>query len=84
MNPIPGATDDDPMAPEGLVDIQQAARFLHVKVSWLYEQVRLDRVPSYKLGGFRRFRLSELEAWVRGNGKPDRLVPDQEGNCKHP
>ena len=52
---------------ERFVAIQEAAEFLAVKISWLYEQVRLNRVPSYKIRGFRRFRLSELEAWVRGS-----------------
>jgi excisionase family DNA binding protein len=50
-----------------------AAGFLCVKVSWLYEQVRLGRVPSYRVGKFRRFRVSELEAWLKENrdGPPD-------------
>ncbi len=51
--------------PEALIGIEAAARFLDVKVSWLYEQVRLGRVPSYRVGKFRRFRISELEAWLR-------------------
>ncbi len=55
---------------EPFVGIEQAAAFLAVKVSWLYEQVRLDKVPSYKIGAFRRFRLGELSAWAKtqGNG----------------
>ncbi len=57
------------MEPEGFVGIEDAARFLAVKVSWVYEQVRLNRLPSYKVGAFRRFKLSELEAWARGKGQ---------------
>ena len=52
---------------EPFVDILAAATYLNVKISWVYEQVRLDRMPSYKVGHRRRFRLSELEAWVRGS-----------------
>ncbi len=59
--------------PEPFVDIEAAAKFLGVKVSYLYEECRLGRIPSYKLGKFRRFRLSELEAWATarqaGNGQ---------------
>lgn len=51
--------------PENLIGIEEAARFLSVKVSWLYEQVRLGRVPSYRVGKFRRFRMSELEVWLQ-------------------
>jgi excisionase family DNA binding protein len=47
------------------VKIEDAAQFLGVKVSWIYEQVRLDRMPSHKVGHFRRFKLSELDAWAR-------------------
>ena len=50
---------------EGLIGIEEVAGFLCVKVSWLYEQVRLGRVPSYRVGKFRRFRMSELEAWLQ-------------------
>lgn len=50
---------------EPFVKIREAAEFLNVKVSWIYEQVRLNRLPSYKVGAFRRFKLSELDAWAR-------------------
>ena len=50
---------------EPFVKIEEAAKFLGVKVSWIYEQVRLDRMPSHKVGHFRRFKLSELDAWAR-------------------
>ncbi len=50
---------------EPFVNIAEAAEFLGVKVSWVYEQVRLNKLPSYKVGAFRRFRLSELDAWAR-------------------
>ncbi|HEV8421308.1 MAG TPA: helix-turn-helix domain-containing protein [Actinomycetota bacterium] len=53
------------MAEEGLLTVEDAAAFLAVKVSWLYEAVRLGRVPSYRVGKFRRFRRSELEVWLR-------------------
>ena len=51
---------------ERFVAIQEAADFLGVKISWIYEQARLNRMPSHKVGHFRRFRLSELEEWARG------------------
>jgi excisionase family DNA binding protein len=49
---------------EPYVNIEEAAGFLAVPVSWLYEQCRLGKVPSRKVGKYRRFRLSELETWV--------------------
>ena len=53
---------------EGFVGVKVAAAFLDVKISWLYEMVRLGKVPSYKVGPFRRFKLSELDAWAREHG----------------
>jgi excisionase family DNA binding protein len=50
---------------EGFVGIREAAQFLGVKTSWLYERVRLGKVPSYKVGAFRRFKISELDAWAQ-------------------
>lgn len=68
---------------EGLIGIEEAARFLSVKVSWLYEQVRLQRVPSYRVGKFRRFRVSELESWLleRRDGQHNggAFVPETRG-----
>ena len=71
---------------EGLIGIEEAAAFLSVKVSWLYEQVRQkpSRVPSYRIGKFRRFRRSELEAWLAerregGNGLPPMAQPRGRG-----
>ena len=69
---------------EELIEIEQAARQLNVKVSWLYEQVRLKKVPSYRVGKFRRFRVSELEEWLQArrdgpeNSKP--LVAETSGH----
>lgn len=48
------------------VGIEEAAAYLGVKKSWLYENVRLGRVPSYKVGSMRRFKLTELEEWLLG------------------
>jgi excisionase family DNA binding protein len=50
---------------ESFVGVTEVAALLAVKVSWVYEMVRLGKLPSYKIGPFRRFRLSEIEAWAR-------------------
>jgi predicted DNA-binding transcriptional regulator AlpA len=53
---------DDP-----LLTPQDAARFLKVSVSWVYEHVRpeaLDRLPCVKLGKYLRFDARDLRAYV--------------------
>jgi excisionase family DNA binding protein len=44
--------------------IQEAADFLRVPVSWLYERTRTNSVPHVKLGKYVRFDRDELTAWV--------------------
>jgi excisionase family DNA binding protein len=51
-------------AVEPFVPIEEAARFLAVPLSWLYEQAAKGKVPSRKIGKYRRFKLSELAAWA--------------------
>ncbi len=60
------------MNAEPFVGIEDAAKFLGVRPSWLYEGCRLSRVPHYKVGKYLRFRLSELEGWIQRheNGGP--------------
>ncbi len=69
MDPGDGRPESD-AGPEQFVDVKGAARFLSTKTSWIYDQVRLNKIPSYKLGALRRFRLSELEAWARSHAAP--------------
>lgn len=45
--------------------VDEAARLLRVKVSWLYERTRLNEVPHIKLGKYLRFDQDELLTWVR-------------------
>lgn len=50
-----------------LLTVQDAARFLNVTVSWIYEHVRddaEDRLPVLKLGKYLRFDLRDLRAYV--------------------
>lgn len=49
---------------EPYVNVKAAARFLGVPENTLYKKA-LDRtIPSYKAGKLRRFKLSELAAWM--------------------
>jgi excisionase family DNA binding protein len=32
--------------------------------SWWYAKAEAGEIPSYKLGKYRRFRISEIEAWL--------------------
>jgi excisionase family DNA binding protein len=47
-----------------ILDIKQAAEFLHLKVPTLYEKTFLKTIPHAKKGNKLYFRKSELEAWL--------------------
>ena len=54
-------------AEDRLLTVGEAARFLNVTVSWVYEHVRpecQDRLPAVKLGKYLRFDARDLRAYV--------------------
>jgi excisionase family DNA binding protein len=57
---------------ERLLSVSEAAEMLGVPTSWIYSAAEGNRLPSFKLGKYRRFKASELTAWLekqRGNGR---------------
>jgi excisionase family DNA binding protein len=54
-------------APGALLKIDDAAKFLKVRPSFLYEQTRRgikSTVPHLRVGRYVRFRVSDLENWL--------------------
>ncbi|MGE0827366.1 MAG: helix-turn-helix domain-containing protein [Candidatus Binatia bacterium] len=47
------------------VDIKEAASFLGVPISWLYDRTRRNLVPHLKMGKYVRFDLYQLESWAK-------------------
>jgi predicted DNA-binding transcriptional regulator AlpA len=43
----------------------EVAALLGVKATWIGERARLGIIPSYKIGHYRRYLWSEIEAWVK-------------------
>ena len=59
------ALDED--AVSELLTVQDAARFLNVTVSWVYEHARTDagdRLPVIKVGKYLRFDRRDLRAYI--------------------
>ncbi len=48
-----------------LITIKEVSEILGVKVSTLYEWVRNDTIPSYRLNGLIRFDTKELYVWIK-------------------
>lgn len=58
---------ETPATAEPYINVKTAAAFLGVPENTLYKLALSRKVPSYKAGKLRRFKLSELAAWMESN-----------------
>lgn len=61
------ATEGEGHHGKHLLTVHEVADLLQVPVSWVYGRTRkrsLERIPSYRLGKYWRFRQDEVLAWV--------------------
>ena len=49
---------------ESMLSARQVADLLGVHENWVYDQAARGELPSYKLGGTRRFDPEELRGWI--------------------
>lgn len=61
-----------------ILDVEQAAKFLRLKINTIYEKTSRKLIPHFKQGNKLYFKRSELETWVtRGKIKTsDELAGD--------
>lgn len=59
-------TSNDPSRDTLTCDISETMWFLGVSRSTLYRMMADGAIPSFKIRGSRRFRLIDLERYVRG------------------
>jgi excisionase family DNA binding protein len=71
VQPRPG--DADPRAqprrpeyaPGALLTAGEVAQMLGVPRTWVYEQSRAGRIPTVRLGRYRRYRQEAIERWLQ-------------------
>ncbi|RDI74888.1 excise: excisionase-type transcriptional regulator [Gaiella occulta] len=49
---------------EPMLTVRQVAELLRVHENWVYDQAAAGKLPSYKIGGTRRFRPDEVDGWI--------------------
>ena len=49
---------------EPMMTARQVAELLGVHENWVYDQAASGVLPSYKIGGTRRFLAEELRGWI--------------------
>ncbi|ARP72100.1 helix-turn-helix domain-containing protein [Streptomyces pluripotens] len=52
------------MQDKRLMTVNELADYLAVKPAWIYNNHRALGIPSRKVGGSLRFRLSEVDRWL--------------------
>ena len=57
---------------ERWVDVEAVARHLDVRRESIYRWIDKKEFPAHKAGRLLRFKLSEVDAWVRQAGKNDK------------
>jgi excisionase family DNA binding protein len=49
--------------------ILELSEYLNIKRSTLYSMVEFGKIPHYRIGRLIRFKMSDVEAWMRNNGQ---------------
>lgn len=49
-----------------ILDVEQAAKFLRLKINTIYEKTSRKLIPHFKKGNKLYFHRSELQAWLTG------------------
>ncbi len=50
-----------------LLTAADVANMLGVTEAWVYAQSRAGKIPTVKLGRYRRYRLEAIERWIEDN-----------------
>ena len=53
---------------EQWVSVEQIAHHLNVKAFTIYKWLERKDMPAHKVGRLWRFKISEIDAWVRSGG----------------
>jgi excisionase family DNA binding protein len=47
------------------ISVDEAANYLGIKKSWIYQNHKLVGMPSYKLNQKLLFKINELDSWMK-------------------
>ena len=59
-------SQDTPVQGERLLTVDELADILGVHKNYVYDLASRGSLPSFKIGGMRRFRPSEVDDWLEG------------------
>jgi len=70
-NPKDAATE----GADELWDANDAARYLKVSRSWVYQRAEAGTLPCLRIGGLLRFDPATIRAFARGEIQPPKILP---------
>jgi excisionase family DNA binding protein len=69
---------------ESMMTARQVAELLGVHENWVYDQAASGVLPSYKIGGTRRFDPTEVRRFIAEHRQPTRQQPARREPRKRP
>jgi excisionase family DNA binding protein len=67
---------------ESMMTVRQVAELLGVHENWVYDQAASGELPSYKIGGTRRFDPDELRGWIADHREAEPQPKRQQTKAK--
>ena len=49
---------------EPLLDVEELAKILGLDVDYIYRQAQTGKIPSKKIGKYRKFQPSKIQSWL--------------------
>jgi len=62
---------------ESMMTARQVAELLGVHENWVYDHAASGELPSYKIGGTRRFVRDEINGYIAERREPERDRPQR-------
>ena len=66
-------------SPRRISRVEDIARHLEVSKDTIYRWVGAQRLPAHKVGRFWKFKLQEIDDWVRADGAAEAGQKAEEG-----
>jgi excisionase family DNA binding protein len=62
---------------DSMMTARQVAELLGVHENWVYDHAASGELPSYKIGGSRRFVRDEIDGYIAEHREPERKRPER-------
>lgn len=64
--------------PDDVLTLKEVAEYLKVNERTIYRMVADRKIPGFKVGGSWRFKLTEIEAWIKAKSYEVQVDDEEE------